>query len=150
MVAGSVRTACGIQPGRLIVLLTEYHSRSTEPRRAVVIGQFDNKEIPVPGLLQQVESAEKECPVCRDEFDIEVLVEPEVDGEHRYWECEDCGYAWGYERIEQGVRIEGNCSVGVPESVRRAASAPMEKAMAQEAAKQPVPIGLTIGKRPGL
>lgn len=111
--------------------------------------EYVGKEIPSP-MLSQVESEERECPNCRSEYDIETLVEPEVDGDHRYWECEECGYAWGYERIEEGVRIEGNCSIGVPESVRKAASAPMEAALAGQSAPGVTNLGLTIGKRPGL
>lgn len=79
--------------------------------------------------LTEVASELRECPNCRSEYDIETMVEPEVDGDHRYWECEECGFAFGYEKIEEGVRIEGNCSIGVPESVRRAASEPMLRAM---------------------
>lgn len=110
------------------------------------MGQFDNKEIPPP-LLQVTEDG-KPCPMRPDECDNDQLVEPELDGDHRYWECDECGYSWGYERIEEGTRIEGNCSIGVPESVRRQASAPMEQAIAAERQAQPVDLGLTIGRRP--
>lgn len=76
--------------------------------------------------VTEVEADERPCqnPDCDNEH-----VEPEVDGDHRYWECEDCGYAFGYERIDESTRIEGNCSIGVPEDVRRQASAPMEAAL---------------------
>lgn len=104
--------------------------------------------------LMQVESSEKPCPNTECEtHDPEstvygALVEPEVDGDHRYWECEECGYAFGYERIETGTRVEGNCAIGVPESVRKGASKGMETAIKQEQRAQPVPI--TIGRRPNL
>lgn len=97
--------------------------------------------------ISQVESEERECPLCG------VLAEPEVDAELRYWVCEneDCEvplYEWGYEKIEEGVRVEGNCSVGIPESVRRASSAPMEKALLDQKPVGVVDLGLTIGRRP--
>lgn len=109
------------------------------------MGDFDNKEIPTP--LLEVRDVGLPCPMRPDMCDNEGLVEPELDGSHRYWECPECGYAWGYERIEEGVRLEGNCSLGVPESVRRAASAPTERAIAEERRAQPVELGLTIGRR---
>lgn len=110
------------------------------------MGEFDSKEIPPP--LMQLEEQGKPCPMYPDVCDNDQLVDPELDGSHRYWECEECGFAWGYELIEEGTRIEGNCSIGVPESVRKAASAPMEQAIAREASSQPVDLGLTIGRRP--
>lgn len=96
--------------------------------------------------ITQVESEERPCPLCG------VMAEPEADGELRYWvceneECEAPYYEWGYEKIEEGVRLEGNCAIGIPESVRRAASAPMEGAIAKERQAQPVELGLTIGRR---
>ena len=93
--------------------------------------------------ITQVESEERACPVCGE------VAEPEVDGDYRYWECEneECdtpGYTWGYEKVEDGVRIEGSCSLGIPEDVRRRASAPMEAAQRQSG---PTFIG-SIGRRP--
>lgn len=79
--------------------------------------------------------------------------EPDQDGDHRFWSCNDCGYDFGYEKIETNLLAEGadgSCSVGIPESVRRQASSGMEAAMAKEAQAQPVDLGLSIGKRPGL
>jgi hypothetical protein len=75
-------------------------------------------------------------------------VEPEQDGEHLYFECEECGYGFGWEKIEEGVRLEGNCSIGVPESVRRASSAGMEGAIAAQKPAGVVDLGLSIGRRP--
>lgn len=114
------------------------------------MGDFDWKEIPAP-LLQVTEDG-KPCPMYPDVCDFDGLVEPEIDGEHRYWECPmdegGCGYAWGYERIVAGTTLEGNCQIGVPESVRRASSAPMERAIAAQESLAPVDLGLTIGRRP--
>lgn len=98
--------------------------------------------------ITQTQIDGRECPICGE------MAEPEIDGDHRYWEClsDECeagpGYAWGYERVEEGTRVEGSCSIGVPESVRKAASAPMESVIARERQAQPVNLGLTIGRRP--
>ena len=73
-------------------------------------------------------------PDCDNEF-----VEPESDGDVSYLECEVCGYAWGYRRLEERTRIDGSCSLGVPESVRRAASAPAEQELRRGA---PVSLGM--------
>jgi hypothetical protein len=57
--------------------------------------------------------------------------EPEQDGDHTYLECETCGYAFGFARVETvAVNPDGACSVGIPEDVRRAASQPMTNALA--------------------
>lgn len=71
--------------------------------------------------------------------------EPEQDGDHTYFECLECGYAFGFTRSETvAVQPDGACSVGISEDVRRAASQPMTNAMA---ASQPLPL-LSIGRRP--
>lgn len=70
--------------------------------------------------------------------------EPEQDGDHTYMECAECGYAFGFTRVETvAVNPDGGCSVGVPEDVRRAASRPMTNALA--ATEPPL---LSIGRRP--
>ncbi len=97
--------------------------------------------------VQEASAQSRECPVCGS------LCEPEVEGDLRWWECDDegCeagGYQFGWERWLQPQ--DDACSLGVPEDVRRAASRPMEAAQAQEAAAQPVSLGPTIGRRPGL
>lgn len=82
-------------------------------------------------------------PECGD------MAEPEQDGDHRYYAC-GCGMEFGYSRMQTTVLAEdadGNCSVGIPEDVRRAASQPMLTAMAKEKAAAPVDLGLTIGVR---
>lgn len=70
--------------------------------------------------------------------------EPEQDGDHTYFECVECGYAFAFQRVETvAVNPEGRCSVGIPEDVRRAASQPMTNALA---ASRPLPL-LSIGRR---
>lgn len=71
--------------------------------------------------------------------------EPEQDGDHLYFECEECGYAFGFTRSETlAAQPDDVCSVGISEDVRRAASRPMTNALA---ASQPQPL-LSIGRRP--
>ncbi len=71
--------------------------------------------------------------------------EPEQDGDHTYFECPECGYAFGFTRLSTvAVQQDGACAVGVPEDLRRAASQPMTNALA---ASQPLPL-LSIGRRP--
>lgn len=62
------------------------------------------------------------------------MAEPESDGELRYYACLTCGYEGNYEMTRQP---EGNCSLGIDESVRRRASVPPQ---------EPVFLG-TIGRR---
>lgn len=99
-----------------------------------------------PSRVQEAVADGKICPMTPDECERSEVVEPEIDGEHMYYECPDCGYAWGYQRVE-GLSVEGNCAIGVPEEVRREASAPMEQAMRKEQQKQPVSLGSTIPVR---
>ena len=94
--------------------------------------------------LVEMQADERPCPVCG------AMTEPELDGDHRYYECEDddCeagGYTWGYERVAEGVRIDGSCQLGIPEGIRREASGPMEKAISADGA--PVIAGLTLSVR---
>lgn len=70
------------------------------------------------------------------------IAEPEIDGEHRYFECQECGSTFGYERMDIQARDDA-CAIGVPESLRRAMSAPMERAMAATA-----PVKIELGKKP--
>lgn len=98
-------------------------------------------------LLQQIQADERPCPVCG------VPAEPDCDGDHSYYECEndDCdapGYTWGYQRSDESTRIAGSCQLGVPESIRRSASAGMEGALAGQAQSAPTFITATIGRRP--
>jgi hypothetical protein len=62
---------------------------------------------------------------CRDP-ECAGVAEVEVDGDHRYFECMECGFCFGYERIS--VSTDETCAIGVPEDLRRSASAPMEQA----------------------
>ena len=55
--------------------------------------------------------------------------EEEVDGNVRYRVCQTCGFEYAYERVEISGEQEV-CAIGVPEALRRAASEPMERAMA--------------------
>jgi hypothetical protein len=91
-----------------------------------------------------IEDLTEERPCANPDCD-EEQVEPETDGDVRFWECESCGYAWGYERLSEATKIEGSCSLGVPESVRRAASGPVEAQLRKPGV---VDLGLTIGRRP--
>lgn len=91
--------------------------------------------------MADVIEAKADARPCRDSECLGVA-EPEIDGEHRYFECPECGFCFGYERIQ--VSTTDNCAIGVPEDVRRRASAPMEEAMQRT---QPVPIQL--GRKPG-
>jgi hypothetical protein len=78
--------------------------------------------------------------------------EPEQDGDHKYWTCTTCGNDFGFVKMPTAVLAEdqdGNCSIGVPEEIRRASSAPMQRAMAGEQSRQPVDLGISIGRRPG-
>jgi len=94
-------------------------------------------------LVTEIQIEDRWCPVCPEEFGNQSLVEPEVDGQHRYWECQNCGYAWGYELISEGSELNGACSMGVPEAVRRAASfSPEEKT-----ATGPVLLGMPSFRR---
>ncbi len=97
-------------------------------------------------LVQETQADMKQCPMFPDECTNAEGVEPEVDGEHRYWECLECGYSWGYERVGDGLQIEGNCAIGVPEEVRKQASAPMEKALQDQQGSQ-VNLGSNIPLR---
>jgi hypothetical protein len=69
--------------------------------------------------------------------------EPEQDGDHLYFECITCGYAFGFTRSETVLHPANTCAVGVPEDVRRAASQPMTNALRASA-----PPLLSIGRRP--
>lgn len=57
-----------------------------------------------------------DCPGSEDP----TLIEPEIDGTHRYFECSECGSCYGYERV--APPSAESCAVGVPEAVRRAYS----------------------------
>jgi hypothetical protein len=99
----------------------------------MTMAQWEDKLLPCP---------DEECPGQG---------EPDGDAELRYHSCNVCGYEWNYERISEQVLAEdgaGNCSIGVPEGVRRASSAPMELAMRKQAQKDNVTVIPTIGFGP--
>jgi hypothetical protein len=80
---------------------------------------------------------------CRDP-ECAGQAEEEVDGDVRYRVCQACGFEFAYERIEVGGE-QGVCQIGVPEDLRRAASGPMEEAMAAEGRSKMIPL---IVKKP--
>jgi hypothetical protein len=84
-----------------------------------------------------VTCGDPECPESQPS------AQPEADGDLRYYACL-CGYEFGFEKA---APAEGNCSLGVPEEVRRAVSIePGSSAPPQ--GPQPVFLGTTIGRRP--
>lgn len=85
-------------------------------------------------------------PECVDEDGNRSVAEPEQDGEHQYHHCTVCGYDFGFRKAVPtavAVNSDGVCAVGVPEDLRRAASAAMQTAIAQDTG----PL-LQIGRRP--
>jgi hypothetical protein len=57
------------------------------------------------------------------------MMEPEEDGDHRYWACAKCGYESGYQKVE-GASL---CATG----------------QVQIVPPKPVPVGLGMpGRRP--
>jgi hypothetical protein len=74
------------------------------------------------------------------------LAEPEIDGTHRYLECQECGSTFGYVKIQNPVVVD-SCAMGVPEDIRRAASAPMEGAMLDQVRKN-APVFVELGRKP--
>lgn len=75
------------------------------------------------------QDAPRPCP----DSDCVGVAEPEADGDLRYHACTQCGDEFGFERVVSQVRVDdGSCSLGVPAEVRRAVSAPMEKAQARQ------------------
>lgn len=99
---------------------------------------------------------EAECPCIDPECAaMGGMMEPDSDGDHQMMECRDCGYVGYYTKMPTSVLAEdadGNCSIGVPSEIRRAASSPLERAMETMEAQNPKPVdlGLTIGRRPGI
>ena len=47
---------------------------------------------------------------CRDPDCLGEAIQ-EQDGDHSYWDCQECGYCFGYEIVEMG---EDTCAVGIP------------------------------------
>lgn len=86
-------------------------------------------------------------PDCVDEHGNRSVAEPEQDGDHSYHTCTVCGDDFGWHRTDlTAVSPDGSCVAGIPEHVRRAASAGMENALAADA-RQQLPL-LRIGRRP--
>lgn len=79
---------------------------------------------------------------CRDP-ECSGVAEPEQDQDHcTYWACPECGYEFGHVLIGKGE--DETCQIGVPEEIRKAASAPMQAALAEQTKGLPM---LQIGKR---
>lgn len=68
-------------------------------------------------------------PECVDAAGNPSLAEPEHDGDHRYYCCTTCGFTFGFSRIPAEAQNDGACAVGIPEDIRRAASAATEQAL---------------------
>lgn len=58
---------------------------------------------------------EQPCP----DVDCGGVAEPEVDAGYSYYECGECGFQFGYARMDQP---DETCALGIPEAIRRAAS----------------------------
>lgn len=76
-------------------------------------------------------------------FGCDAVAEPEQDGDTAYLHCPDCGNDFGFQREVVSVTANpgGTCAVGVPEQLRRRASAGMENALRRQ------PPLLQIGRR---
>ncbi len=61
------------------------------------------------------------------------VAEPEQDGDHHYYTCIDCGFAFGWQLIRPTTA--DTCAAGIPEQVRRTASL-----------TPPAPVLLQIGR----
>lgn len=87
----------------------------------------------------EIASQEATCPdpECRG------VAEPDQDGDHIFYECQSCGYQFGWEKAPAPAITgdsEGSCSIGVPESVRRAAAKFSDNALDQLDKSTPVSI----------
>jgi hypothetical protein len=87
--------------------------------------------------VRQIDDGLRACPIGDPEsemYDPDACpgstCEVERDGDHEYWECEECGYAFGHRLAEEtgGLRISSadSCQAGIPEEVRRRASPPAQ------------------------
>jgi rubredoxin len=82
--------------------------------------------------LENIEGVVSQEVPCRDP-ECAGLAEPDQDGEHIMYECQSCGYIFGYERLPSPTGVDssgGTCAIGVPEELRRAASQFAENALA--------------------
>lgn len=62
---------------------------------------------------------------------------PELDGDHRYYACEACGFEFGYSQVRQPDE-GGSCAMGISEGARQQLSRP----------EPGQPVMLQIGRRP--
>lgn len=70
---------------------------------------------------------EEDLVPCRDS-ECDGQAEEEIDGNYRYRVCQSCGFTFAYEPIEVAGGGD-HCAIGVPETLRRSASGPMEEAL---------------------
>jgi hypothetical protein len=82
---------------------------------------------------------------CRDP-ECTGIAEAEIDGDHKYFACGECGYEFGHTKIAGNIMSDENCGIGVPESLRRRASEGMAGAMEQDRKAQPVPVTIGFGR----
>lgn len=75
-------------------------------------------------------------PECVDEHGKPGRMEPEEDGDLRYFACTLCFREDGYERIQTDVQ---GCQLGVPLEIRQRAQTPAPKG---------APVPISIGRRP--
>lgn len=91
-------------------------------------------------VTETVLSESMPCPFATEEQDWFCanpdLVEVTREGDHEFFECEECGSTWGH-RLVESLRLS-DCEAGVPEEVRR-------KAMGER--MQPIDLGSVIPVR---
>lgn len=74
-------------------------------------------------------------PDCADEAGNPSIAEPEQDGDLHYHHCPNCGndFGWRHQPAQTvAANPAGACAVGIPEDLRRRASAGMENALRQQ------------------
>lgn len=67
------------------------------------------------------------------------VAEPEQDGEHLYFQCQECGMEFGWSKVPNPTS-DPTCQLGLPEDVRRMASALNEKV---DVPSGPTPVQIT-------
>lgn len=107
------------------------------------MAESDLKEL---GTGEDIACGDPECAEANSPL---LTAEVEVDGDHKYHVCIECGYNFNYQKVEGSGVADDACSIGVPESIRKIASAAPEGAianLAREESRQSgtVNIGTTI------
>lgn len=72
-------------------------------------------------------------PECIDEAGSRSVAEPEQDGDLSFYCCTTCGGEFGYRHTRPTPTGAATCAAGIPEDLRRRASAPMEGTLARQA-----------------